>query len=141
MGAAAFWISLAAFLIAGMYFRSRNEAAKHETLRHLVEKTGQVNESQLKSLFEPPPNAFTRLPVPGGGYRAMRIVGLLLIFIAAGSGILFAVIGLTGTQPWSRAAIGCASSIMPAFLGAALFLGSRFLRRPPPDNNGRQAPG
>jgi hypothetical protein len=141
MGAAAFWISLAAFLIAGMYFRSRNEAAKHETLRQLVEKTGQVNEPQLKALFEPPPNAFTRIPVPGGGYRAMRIFGLLLILIAAGSSILFVVIGWTGTQPWSRAAIGCASSIMPAFLGVGLFLGSRFLPRPPADTSDRQAPG
>ena len=79
MGAAAFWIGLAAFLIAAMYFRSRSEATKHETLRQIVEKTGQVDERQLKALFEPPPNAFTRVPPPGGGYRAMRIFGLLLL--------------------------------------------------------------
>jgi hypothetical protein len=131
MGAAAFWISLAAFLIAAMYFRSRNEAAKHETIRQIVEKTGQVDERHLKALFEPSPNAFTRVPAPGGGYRAMRIFGLLLMFIAAGLVIFFTIFGASGTQHWSVAAIGYASASLVALLGAGLSFGARFLPRPP----------
>jgi len=130
MGAAAFWISLALFLIAAMFFRWRSEQTKHETLRLIVEKTGQVDEAQLKSLFEPPPTVFNRVPPPGGGARAMRIFGLLLMLIAAGSVILFLVLGWSGTQPWNRAAVGCAASCIPALLGIGLFLGSRFLPQP-----------
>jgi hypothetical protein len=141
MGAAAFWISLAAFLIAGMYFRSRNEAAKHETLRQIVEKTGRVEEGQFKSLFDPPPpNAFTRIPAPGGGYRALRVFGLLLMFIAAGLFIFFTILGSSGAVQWYRAEIGYGASSVVAFLGAGLFLASRFLPRPRAVNEGdRQA--
>ena len=130
MGAAAFWIGLAAFLIAAMYFRSRSEAVKHQTLRQIVEKTGQVDERQLKSLFEPPPNAFTRVPPPGGGYRAMRIFGLLLLFIAAGLCIFFTLLGGSGAQPWKVAAIGYGAASIVALVGAGLSLTARFLPQP-----------
>jgi len=139
MGAAAFWIGLALFLIAAMYFRSRSEAAKHETLRQIVEKTGQVNEAQLKSLFEPASSAYHGVPRPGTGYRAMRIVGLLLNFIAAGVFLLFIVIAWTGTQPWNRAAIGCAAAAIVALLGIGLFVGSSFLTPPAGDPKDHQA--
>jgi hypothetical protein len=142
MGAAAFWISLAAFLIAAMYFRSRNETAKHETLRQIVEKTGHVEEGQLKQLFDPPPpNAFTRIPAPGGGYRAMRIFGLLLVFIAAGLFIFFTILGSSGAVQWYRAEIGYGAASIVVLLGAGLFFASRFL--PPPlavSEGERQAP-
>jgi hypothetical protein len=131
MGAAAFWVSLAAFLIAAMYFRSRSETAKHETLRQIVEKTGRVEEGQFKSLFDPPPpNAFTRIPPPGGGYRAMRVFGLLLIFISAGLFVFFTILGSSGAVQWYRAEIGYGAASVVALLGAGLFLASRFL--PPP---------
>jgi hypothetical protein len=139
MGAAAFWIGLALCLIAAMYFRSRSETVKHETLRQIVEKTGQVNEAQFKSLFEPAPNAFTRVPAPGGGYRTLRVLGLLLMFIAVGVVFLFLVIGWSGTQPWNRAAIGCAAATIPALLGIGLFVSSRFLPRPLTDSKDLQA--
>ena len=139
MGAAAFWISLAAFLIAAMYFRSRSEATKHETLRQIVEKTGQVDERQLKALFEPPPNAFTRVPPPGGGYRAMRIFGLLLLFIAAGLLIFFTILGWSRPQLWNVAAIGYGAASIVALVGAGLSLTARFL--PQPLANAHDGPG
>jgi hypothetical protein len=54
VGAAAFWIALAAVLIAGGWFKSRSEAMKHETIRRIIERTGQVDEVTLKALCEPP---------------------------------------------------------------------------------------
>jgi hypothetical protein len=54
VGAAAFWIALAAVLVAGGWWKSRSEAQKHETIRRIIEKTGQVDEAKLKELFEPP---------------------------------------------------------------------------------------
>jgi hypothetical protein len=142
MGAAAFWISLASFLIAAMYFRSRNEVTKHETLRQIVEKTGRVEESQFKSLFDaPPPNAFTRIPAPGGGSRALRVFGTLLLFVAAGLFIFFTILGSSGAVQWSRAEIGYGAASLVALLGAGLFFASRFLPPPPAVNEGdRQAP-
>jgi hypothetical protein len=130
MGAAAFWISLALVVIAAMFFRWRSEQTKHETLRQIVEKTGQVNEAQLKSVFEPAPSVFNRVPPPGGGSRAMRIIGLLMIFIAAGTVIQFSVLGWTGVQPWSRALVGCGSASIVALIGIGLILGSRILTQP-----------
>ena len=38
MGVVAFWIALAAVLIAGGWAKTRTEAQKHETLRKLIEK-------------------------------------------------------------------------------------------------------
>ena len=55
LGAAAFWFSLAAVLIAGGYWKKRSEARKHETLLRLVERTGQLHEQQIKLLLPPPP--------------------------------------------------------------------------------------
>lgn len=54
MGAAAFWIALGAVLIAGGWWKSRSEALKHETIRRIIEKTGEIDELKLKALFEPP---------------------------------------------------------------------------------------
>jgi hypothetical protein len=139
MGAAAFWIGLAAFLIAAMYFRSRSETTKHETLRQIVEKTGQVDERQLKALFEPPPNAFTRVPPPGGGYRALRIFGLLLLFIAAGLLIFFTILGWSTAQSWKVAAVGYGAASLVALVGAGLSFTARFLPRPL--NNADPGPG
>ena len=51
----AFWIALAAVLIAGGWVKSRNEAEKHETLRRLIEKEGAVDEAQMRALLYPPP--------------------------------------------------------------------------------------
>lgn len=60
VGAAAFWIALAAVLVAGGWWKSRSEAQKHETIRRIVEKTGQVDEVKLKELFEPPVPGWVR---------------------------------------------------------------------------------
>ena len=138
MGAAAFWISLAAFLIAAMYFRSRSEANKHQTLRQIIERTGQVDERQLKVLFEPPPNAFTRIPPPGGGYRALRVFGALLMFIAAGLYIFFTLFALTNGR-WNLAGIGYGAASIVLLVGAGLTFTARFL--PPPAAHTDRAEG
>jgi hypothetical protein len=51
LGAAAFWIALAAVLISGSYFHFRRERLRQETLLKLVERTGQLDEQQVKALF------------------------------------------------------------------------------------------
>jgi hypothetical protein len=79
-GALGFWIFIASIAIAGMWSSSRREAEKHETVRRIVEKTGVVDEAKLKELFS---RAEAPQSPPGGGYRALRITGTIIMFIAA----------------------------------------------------------
>ena len=51
MEVVAFWIALAAVLIAGGWVKSRNEAEKHATLRTIIDKSGTVDEAQIRALF------------------------------------------------------------------------------------------
>jgi hypothetical protein len=127
--AAAFWIALAAVIIAGAYFRSLREATKHETLRRIVEKTGQVDERQFKALFEPPPSVWlTRRPrAVGRGYRALRILGTVLMFIAAGLALFFTIFAQTGAQHWNAVLVGYAASSLILLIGAGVFFCSRFM--------------
>jgi hypothetical protein len=138
MGAAAFWIALAAVLIAGGYFRSRREALKHETIRLIVDKTGQVDEAKLKEIFQPPappavPMPPPWAPAPGSGYRMMRIFGTLALAVAAGLAISFAILYQAGVDNQYSAMIGFAWAIVVAAAGVGLFVASQYLPPPPPD--------
>lgn len=65
----------------------------------IVEKTGEVDEEQLRKLFRRlrmgGTNPGPEVPEPGAGYRALRILGVLTICIAAGladfGGIMFTI--------------------------------------------------
>ena len=147
MGAAGFWIAIAAMFIASGWFRSRREEMKHETIRRIVEKGGQIDEEQLKALLQPPTpdwshNAWMRVPAPGGGYRALRILGALTLFAAAGlaafAGIMVAIaarvavfLDVSDLWPVFPVAIGL------AIFGCGLFFCSRFLPKPLPDGSAR----
>lgn len=136
MGAAAFWIALAAVIIASGWFRSRSEAQKHETLRRIIEKTGHVDEMQMRALFQPPAphipdHVWGRPPAPGSGYRTLRVLGSIVLFVAIGLATLFTVLMLAGGAR-RDAIIGCAVASLVALFGAGLFFSSRFLARPPP---------
>ncbi len=136
MGVAAFWIALAAVIISGHWFRSRREAMKQETIRHVVEKTGRLDEAQLKELFPPPsalPPHWFRAPEPGEGYRTMRVFGTLALFVALGLAICFSILYF-GAPHWGQVdtAIGFGVASVVALLGAGLFVASRFVEKPLP---------
>jgi len=132
-GVVAFWIAVGSMVVAGGYFRFRSEQAKHETVRRIVEKTGQIEETQFKALFTPPPNPW--LPSGprrvGGGYRALRVLGTLVMFIAAGVAVFFTIFSHTGVQHWDAVLIGYASASVVFLVGAGLFFCSRFVPKPP----------
>jgi hypothetical protein len=133
VGAVAFWIALGAVIIAGGYFRSRSEAVKHETLRRIVEKTGQVEEAQFKALYQPPPNPWLMPPgrkAAGGGYRALRVFGALLMFVAAGLALFFTIVGQAHAQSWDHVMIGYACTSIVLLVGAGLYFCSRFMPKP-----------
>ncbi len=88
LGAAAFWIFLAAIIVAGIWRKKHSEAVRHETVRLLIEKNQKLEDAQLKELLNPtpPPTPEWLIPKhkPGEGYRVLRIFGTILIFIALG---------------------------------------------------------
>lgn len=137
LGAAAFWIALAAVLIANGWNATRRAADKQQTLLRLVEKTGQIDEEQLKLIFPPPqPSAWTHLQPPskppGDGYHdgriAMKVVGTILLSIAAGLLILFTIVAIFSSGPVPDEgflAFGVVGLI--AALGTGFFIGARFI--------------
>jgi hypothetical protein len=132
MGAAAFWIALGAVLIAGGWFRTRKLALRHETLRLIVEKTGTVDEAQLRELLNPtppplPPHWFAP-PRRPEGYRVLRVFGTITMFGGLGTALFSAILTLGGARIEAPAAFGIAALITS--IGAGLFFASRFVRPP-----------
>ena len=135
MEVAAFWIGLAAVLIAGGWYKSRMEAEKHQTFRTIVEKTGNVDEAQLRLLIAPPrPNPLES--GRGDTYRFLRGAGAILMFLGGG-GLLFGGILLSGVLfapsqaghndgPGIFMSLGFAALI----LGSGVFYSSRFAEKP-----------
>ena len=154
MGAAAFWIAVAAVLITGKWFRSRNEQFKHETIRQIVDKTGEVDEEKLRELFQPPApppipgmphHHWGREPVPGSGYRAMRIIGTLLLFLGGGiaafaTAVSFMLISRNmGFSPVDAPVFfGAAAAV--AVVGLGFIFSARYLPKPAPDAGDRKSP-
>jgi hypothetical protein len=138
MGVVAFWIALAAVLIAGGWAKTRTEAQKHETLRKLIEKGGAVDEAQIRALFYPPVPAGTpwwiRPRAKGDGYRALRVVGTIGICLALGLLVFFTPLWLRGIE--EDAIVGVAIGAIILALGAGLFIASRFLEKPVVDGAG-----
>ncbi len=144
-GAAGFWLAVAAMIVAVVWSRSRREQMKHETLRRIVEKTGQVDEEQLKALFQPPAtDSWLRQsePSPGAGYRALRILGVLTVVFAVG---LAAFAGLMLVFAARFADFPDELDLWPVFpiaigiaiFGCGLFYCSRFLPKPLPEGSAR----
>ena len=150
LGAAAFWIALAAVLIAGSWFKSRREALKHDTLLRLVEKTGRIDEEQLKILFPPPVahplpphHPWLRPPAPPGSQRAgMRIVGTVALSVGIGLALFFAIVFRLGTVDMRENAIwGLGWAALFACIGVGLLAAGQFFPAANPGERGdRETP-
>jgi hypothetical protein len=130
----AFWTTVAIIVVASHWFRVRSESLKHETLRQIIEKTGQVQDGQLKALIQSGTPGWLRDPPPGAGYRALRVLGTIVIFVALGLTVFFSILWMTGPARHDTAMIGYASTSVVAMVGAGFFYSSRFLP-PPSDRN------
>jgi hypothetical protein len=142
LGGAAFWIFIAVAVAASAWEKARRNAEKHETLRRIIEKTGMVDEARLTELFAPPPvSDWWRTPpaLPGSGYRALRIIGTIVMGCGAALAVMAVLIrqlGPPSAQPGSGIALSMSAAI--AFLGLAIFLASRYASPPTRDQeNGR----
>lgn len=131
-----FWILIAAVIVGSMWYEARLKAEKHETLRRIVEKTGTIDEARLRELFKSDPAAEHK---PGGGYRALRIIGTIILSIGAGLFTVFSVVaGLLyafGVMGPFREKVGMivafATCAGIAVVGLGIFFSSRFAEPPP----------
>jgi hypothetical protein len=139
LGAAAFWIALAAVLIAGGWHKFRREQLKQETLLKLVERTGQLDAEQVKLLFPPPPPPHESAPWhpppdPLEAQRGLRVGGTIVMGLAAGVAVLGLVLRVFGTgqqqDEWGIAFLGIAGVI--AGLAVGLLVASKFATGPAP---------
>jgi hypothetical protein len=89
LAALGLWIFITAIIVAGIWQDTRQKAEKHETLRRVVEKTGTIDEAQLKALFKQPVSGEVKT---GGGYRALRIIGTIVMFTGAGVFTFFSLV-------------------------------------------------
>jgi hypothetical protein len=134
IGAAAFWIALAAVLIAGGINGVRREKLRQETLLKLVEKTGQLDEQQVKTLFPPPPPPPPHVwgpPEYPDGRRILKVFGTVAFSGGVGLAIFSWVlleIGEPGLQ--DNAQLGFAWAGLVACVGIGLFVAARFVRAP-----------
>src|SRR5262245_17515396 len=134
IGAAAFWFALAAVLISGGYYNWRREKTRQETLLRLVERTGQLDEQQVKALFPPPPPMPAHVwgpPEYPDGRRILKVFGTVVLSIGAGLAIFSWVlleIGEPGLQ--DNAQLGFAWAGLIACFGIGLIVVARFVRPP-----------
>lgn len=138
LGAAAFWIALAAVLISGGWNKFRRERLKQETLLKLIERTGQLDAEQVKLLFPPPPPALSpherpwwaAPPDPLGGQRALRVGGLIVTALAAGIALLSLALsfGTANQQAVAMPWLGVAG--LNGCLGIGMLIASWFATGP-----------
>jgi len=122
MGVVAFWVAVAAVLIAGGWFKTRSEAQKHATLRTIIEKTGTVDEEQLRSLLVSPSRPPAR---PGDLCAFLRVVGTIAMCTAVGLIAFFTPLWLKGIE--NDAEVGVAFGAVLGAAGVGFFLAARFV--------------
>jgi hypothetical protein len=135
MEVVAFWIALAAVLIAGALTKSRSESEKHETLRRLIDKNGAVDEAQIRAVLNGSrPSAqlpWMRPRVQGDSYRGMRAVGTIAMCVAIGMIAFFTWLWRFGGE--EDAVVGVGFGVVILAFGIGLFLASRYMERPARD--------
>jgi hypothetical protein len=139
MAVAAFWIALAAVLIAGSWRSKLTEQMRHDTARLLIEKDGGLAEQQLKDLLNPPVrplpegHPWARKPEPGTGRKVLRVIGTILSASSIGVGGMVAGISYVNNEVRAEdsAILGLSVGVCMLLVGLGLFLASGFLARSP----------
>jgi hypothetical protein len=138
MAAAAFWIALAAVLIAGSWRRKLTEQMRHDTARLLIEKDGQLADQQIRDLLNPPVqplpegHPWARKPEPGSARKVLRVFGTILIVASVGIGGMVAGISYFNEFGAEQSGVlGFSVGGCLLLVGLGFFLASGFLSRSP----------
>jgi cbb3-type cytochrome oxidase subunit 3 len=137
IGTAAFWIFLAAVVIAINWRNKHREAMKYEMVRFLIEKNQKLDEKQISQLLNPPPPPTPEWLVhkPGYAYRGLRATGIVFIFLALGLAFVAGWLGIMlGMNDKSFVGISTAVPLV-GMVGAGLFFASRFCALPISEND------
>lgn len=142
MAVAAFWLALAAVLIANRWRARHVEAERHATIRLLIEKDPHTDLGKIKDLLYPPPvpwvlpnqpwvlpanHPWMKGPDLDQRYRLMRVWGTILMIAALGPGALIVGIGLANGVS-AAIPFGIGATLFCFLVGAALFFAARFVR-------------
>jgi hypothetical protein len=142
LGIVAFWIFVAAVVVANIWRSKHSEAMKHETVRLLIEKGQKLDESQLLDLLNPKKPDWPMMQMmrpkpgrPGEIYRGLRFFGTILLFLSLG----FVIVGiwrgmLLGMRDPSVLGIATTIPIL-ATVGIGLFVASRYVSAPSKDES------
>jgi hypothetical protein len=133
-GGVAFWLFIAALLLAHTWEKVRTNAEKHETLRRIIEKTGTVDEAKLKELFSAPATSDWTAFASGGAYRALRVGGLIVMGAGVAVALASVAMGQFQVMPRVDSVRGASIGAAIAFIGLAVFFSSRYAE--PPSNRG-----
>jgi hypothetical protein len=125
-----FWLATAAVIIVATLNSRRNVELKHETIRAMLEKGEKVDESVLQTLLKPNDPYKTMGGKPGDGYRAMRVIGTLLLFLAPGLALLLILAGYSQNNHTPQV-VGIGVGSLIALVGAGLHFATRYVDRPP----------
>jgi hypothetical protein len=141
---AAFWIGLAAVIVAVMWRRRHTEALRHETLRTMIEKNAEVDEKLLNDILNPPvrENRWTHATGPGEAleaYRVIQFLGSMVMIVSPGVAIFAGLIASfeVGGDPQAWAPVGLGFGLIAMIVGLALFYSARFLRKRGRDSDQR----
>jgi hypothetical protein len=143
MAVAAFWLALAAVLIANRWRARHVEAERHATIRLLIEKEPHADLAKIKELLYPPPPAWAWPPQPKDDpvklHGLMRMWGAILMIGSIGLGGLIMGMGLAKGAS-NVVPFGAGVTLFCLLVGAGLFFAARFvLRDVKPDDPARDA--
>lgn len=127
---AAFWMFIAACVVAGTWEKIRKNAEKHATLRLMYEKTGVIDEAKLKDLFNQKSSNDWLKTTPGDGFRALRVGGTVVMGLGGAAAVLFLALGQFSVISSHASTGGICVAAAVAFFGMALFFSSRFAQPP-----------
>ena len=137
LGVAAFWLFIAACVVAGIWKQKNSEAIRHETLRQLIAKEQKLDEEQIEKFLNPPRGSgwADSHMAPGSGYRALRIFGSIAIFLSFGLAIVAAWLRFLHGQIDHDVAGSVSAALILIMIGIGLFFASRYAPKPPKDEN------
>lgn len=128
-----FFLFLMICVVASAWKRKAVETIRHETIRKLIESGQTLDAATIKQLMDTMPQT-----KPGDGYRAMRVVGTILLFAAGGLECLFLCFIFIGGIKEMTPVVGV--PFLVAMVGAGILFASRFMQRPPADGFAAASP-
>lgn len=126
LGAMAFWMFLAAVVVAGIWYDLRRREAQQETLRRIIESGQAVDKELIGQIL-------TASAESSNLGRDLKVGGLIVVFCAPGLAVLGYFLGML-TQAAFLPLIGAA--FLVGFVGIGLLVAAWVVEHRYPENQG-----